>query len=277
MEVLSKDTIERWIVPHLSVGRRGTKVGVELWRIVAAILYRLKSGCQWSMLPIEKFFTSRKRLTADGVYYHFNKWVKNGCFKQVWIELLRANHRLLDLSCMQLDGSQTPAKNGGEHIGFQGRKAANTTNALFFSDNQGFPLAMATPQRGNHHDLHDIQELFEELCQVLREADVDLRGVFMNADSGFDAQALRQKCADREIEANIEVNNRNNKEEQSEDYVYFDEQLYKRRFVIERMNAWIDSFKALLIRFETSVKAWMQLHFLAFSVILCRKFLNVKP
>ena len=276
MEVLNKDRIERWIIPHLSSGRRGTKVRVEPWRIVAAILYRLKSGCQWQMLPVEKFFTSEKRLTANGVYHHFNKWVKQGCFKQVWIELLKANHRLLDLSCMQLDGSHTPAKNGGEHIGYQGRKTARTTNALFFSDNQGLPLAMATPQDGNHHDLHNIQVLFEELCQLLREAEVDLKGVFMNADSGFDAQVLREQCSDKQIEANIEVNDRNNKEEQSQSYVYFDELLYKRRFVIERMNAWIDSFKALLIRFETTLKAWMQLHFLAFSVILCRKLLNVK-
>jgi len=163
MEVLSKDTIERWIVPHLSVGRRGTKLRAELWRIVAAILYRLKSGCQWSMLPVEKFFTAQHRLTPAGVYYHFNKWVKNGCFKKVWIELLRANHQLLDLSSMQLDGSHTPAKNGGEHIDYQNRKAANTTNALFLSDNQGLPLAMATPQSGNHHDLHNIQTLFDEL------------------------------------------------------------------------------------------------------------------
>lgn len=113
MEVLTKDTIEKWIAPHLSVGRRGTKVKVELWRIVAAILYRLKSGCQWQMLPPEKFFTSENCLPANGVYHHFSKWVKNGCFKQVWTALLKANHRLLDLSCMQLDGSQTPAKNGG--------------------------------------------------------------------------------------------------------------------------------------------------------------------
>lgn len=115
MEVLSKDTIEQWIVPHLSIGRRGTKVNVELWRIVAAILYRLKSGCQWSMLPTEKFFTAQKSLTPAGVYYHFSKWVKNGCFKKVWIALLKANHKFLDLSTMQLDGSHTPAKNGGEH------------------------------------------------------------------------------------------------------------------------------------------------------------------
>ena len=274
MEVLSKDKIERWIVPHLSKGSRGTKVGVELWRIVAAILYRLKSGCQWRMLPVEQFFTSKVKLSRSGVYHHYREWVRDGSFKTVWIELLKANHQLLDLSSMQLDGSHTLAKNGGEHIGYQRRKAARTTNALFLSDNQGLPLAVATSQSGNHHDLHDIEQLFEELCKVLQEADVDLSGVFMNADSGFDAQKLREKCREKQIEANIDINERNNKEQLPDKYVYFDELLYKRRFVIERMNAWIDSFKALLIRFETTTKAWMALHFLAFAVILCRKMTN---
>jgi transposase len=274
MEVLSKDKIERWIVPHLSKGSRGAKVGVELWRIVGAILYRLKSGCQWRMLPVEQFFTSKAKLSRSGVYHHYREWVRDGSFKTVWIELLKANHQLLDLSSMQLDGSHTAAKNGGEHIGYQRRKAARTTNALFLSDNQGLPLAVATSQSGNHHDLHDIEQLFEELCKVLQEADVDLSGVFMNADSGFDAQKLREKCSEKQIEANIDINERNNKEQLPDKYVYFDELLYKRRFVIERMNAWIDSFKALLIRFETTTKAWMALHFLAFAVILCRKMTN---
>ena len=274
MEVLSKDKIERWIVPHLSKGSRGAKVGVELWRIVAAILYRLKSGCQWRMLPVEQFFTSKAKLSRSGVYHHYREWVRDGSFKTVWIELLKANHQLPDLSSVQLDGSHTAAKNGGEHIGYQRRKAARTTNALFLSDNQGLPLAVATSQSGNHHDLHDIEQLFEELCKVLQEADVDLSGVFMNADSGFDAQKLREKCSEKQIEANIDINERNNKEQLPDKYVYFDELLYKRRFVIERMNAWIDSFKALLIRFETTTKAWMALHFLAFAVILCRKMTN---
>ena len=101
MEVLSKGMIERWIVPHLSVGTRGTKVKVETWRIVAAILYRLKTGCQWSMLPAGQYFTKAKQLKPAGVYHHYRKWVKDGCFKKVWIELLKANHRFLDLSCIQ--------------------------------------------------------------------------------------------------------------------------------------------------------------------------------
>ena len=270
MEVLSKDKIERLIVPHLSRGSRGTKLKVELWKIVAAILYRLKSGCQWRMLPVTELFGEEKKLSPGGVYHHFSTWVKDGSFKRVWTELLKSHRALLDLSSMQLDGSHTPAKNGGEHIGYQNRKAASTTNALFFSDNNGLPLAMATPQSGNHHDLYDIQVLFDELCLVLTEANIDLRGVFMNADSGFDVQVLREQCSEKGIEANIAVNPRN-KKGAADGYVYFDHQLYKHRFVIERMNAWIDSFKALLVRFETSLKTWTALHFLAFCVLLSKK------
>lgn len=110
---------------------------------------------------------------------------------------------------------------------------------------------------------------------MLKEAGVDLNGVFMNADSGFDTEAVHLKCADIAIQANIYQNIRN-KKEASDEYCYFDEELYKRRFVIKRMNAWLDSFKALLVRFETRVNNWMALHFLAFSVWMCRKIPNVK-
>ena len=70
---------------------------------------------------------------------------------------------------MQLDGSQTPCKKQGEHIGYQGRKAAKTTNALFFSDKEGQPLAMATPQAGNHNDLFEIQEFLSRCALFCRK------------------------------------------------------------------------------------------------------------
>lgn len=268
MEVLCKDKIEAFIVPWLSKGSRGSKVGIEVWRIVRAILYRLKSGCQWRMLPVSLFFAP-KTISWQGVYYHFRRWVGDGSFKRVWMELLKANPRLLDLSSLQLDGSHTLAKNGGEYIGYQGRKKAKTTNALFLCDNQGQPLAMATPQSGQHHDSYEIEAVFDELCTLLQAAGIDLNGVFMNADSGFDTVVLQQQCSKKGIEANIDRNDRTQKCQ--EQYRYFDELLYKRRFVIERMNAWIDSFKALLVRFETKVQHWMALHFLAFSTLLIRK------
>lgn len=275
MEVLSKDKIEALIVPYLSKGERGSEVKVELWRIVAVILYRLKTGCQWRMLPLEVFFEADNKLKWQGVYYHYREWARDGSFKAVWIELLKKYRHLLDLSSMQLDGSQTLAKNGGQHVGYQGRRAGRTTNGLFLCNNEGLPLSLSTPQSGQHHDLHDIAQLFEELCSVLAQANIPLVGVFLNADSGFDAGNLQQACTEKQIEANIDINPRNNKQT-GMTYRYFDEELYKRRFVIERMNAWLDSFKALLIRFETLIETWMALHFLAFTVLFIKQRLNVK-
>lgn len=71
------------------------------------------------------------------------------------------------------------------------------------------------------------------------------------------------------IEANIAVNARNGKT--SAEYIYFDKKLFKRRNVIEQANAWLDSFKALLIRFETKAIHWFMLLLLAFSVLFIRK------
>lgn len=93
----------------------------------------------------------------------------------------------------------------------------------------------------------------------------------------FDSRELRQICKDKEIHPNIESNSRNTKlENQSTEYLYFDEELYKRRNVIEHANAWMDSFKALLIRFETKATNWSAFILLAFAVRFLRKISNKK-
>ena len=70
MEILSKNTIEQYILPNLSIGSRGKECETEhLVAIVSAILYRLKTGCQWRQLPVKQFF-SNEVLTWQGVYYH---------------------------------------------------------------------------------------------------------------------------------------------------------------------------------------------------------------
>ncbi len=265
---------ERWIVPHLTVGERGFEVTTPLAEIVECIFHRLKTGCQWRELPTKEFF-SDTILSWNTVYYHFNKWVKAGCWQKIWIHILKSNLRHLDLSSIELDGSHTLAKNGGDAIGYQGRKAANTTNTLFLSDNQGVMLAMSTPQAGQHHDLYEIQTLFDEICTMLKKAEINLSGLFLNADSGFDSADFRQACQQEEIIPNIKQNSRNSTNQQTKPYEsgthIFDDELYRDRSVIENANAWIDGFKALLVRFEFSVKNWMALHFIAFSVIFLRK------
>jgi hypothetical protein len=160
-------------------------------------------------------------LSWQGVYARFNAWRKDGSWGTVWLNVLRRNKRGLDCSSGQLDGRHTPAKNGGTAVGYQGRKKARTTTALFLADNQGQPLACATPQAGNHPDSFRLAALFEELCVLLEAAGIALAGLFLNADSAFDTTELRQACAARHIEANS-ARNRRTTDWQSDDNTFFD-------------------------------------------------------
>ena len=121
-------------------------------------------------------------LSGQGASYHFNVWGKQGAWKNLWLTSLCLPRRTLDLSSVQRDGSHTLAKNGGAAIGYQGRKAGRTTNALFLADSQGLPLAVATPQAGNQHDTFELERVFAELCDLLEAAELRLDGLFLNAE-----------------------------------------------------------------------------------------------
>ena len=58
-EVLDKDTIKSEILPYLSVAKRGYVTKSHLVEVIQCILYKLKTGCQWHMLPVSAIFTGR--------------------------------------------------------------------------------------------------------------------------------------------------------------------------------------------------------------------------
>ncbi len=270
---LKKKVIEAELVPHLSKGSRGSDIMVGTWRVVRAILYRLKTGCQWRELPIMGL--CNKSITWESVYYHFRKWVRDGSWRRIWEVLLRLNRHILDMSCVSLDGSHTLAKQGGQAVAYQHRKKGKTTNMLFLTDNQGILLACSDPLSGNHHDCYQIIEAMNTIEHTLRQANLSLEGLFMNADAGFDAQELRDWAKRKGVHANFCINKRNSKNKDREDD-YFDELLYEQRFVLERTNAWIDGFKALIIRYEKLADVWLNSHYIAFSIIILRK-IGYKP
>ena len=267
-QVLDKDIIEREIIPHIPINLKGSSPRVPLVEIVNSILYKLKTGVQWEYLPVESLFRENP-LHYKSVFYHYRKWCKEGIWKNCWIQLLVKYKSCLDLSSADLDGSHTTALKGGEQVGYQGRKKRKTTNALFLTDRQGLPLAMSEPVSGNHHDLYDIEVHFEEIISTLEEAEISVDGLFLNADAGFDSEGFRAKCQEKQIIANIDLNKRRGDKDHD---ILLDDQLYKERYAIERTNAWMDSFRSLLNRFDVTVTSWKGFNFLAFIVLALRKF-----
>lgn len=266
--VLDKDIIKTEIVPHIPLPKRGFQVTVPLEEIINAILYKLKTGVQWHQLPVKALFEDVV-LSWESVYYHYRKWCSNAVFKQCWIAVLRKNKSMLDLSSVDFDGSHTSTLRGGEEVEYQGRKKRKTTNALYLSDRQGLPLAISNPVAGNHNDLYNIEVQFEVVTSTLKDADIAVEGLFLNADAGFDSKEFRLSCEKKEINANICFNKRNGNVDREE---YFDQELYNQRYTIERTNAWMDSFRSLLNRFDTTVSSWLGFNYLAFIIIALKKF-----
>lgn len=267
--VLDKDMIEFEILKYIPKNKRGFSPKVSFLSIVNAILYKLKTGLQWYMLPVKSLILESD-YSWNSVYHHFRKWSEMGVWEKIWTRLLKARRIKMDLSHINFDGSHTPCTKGGEKVSYQGRKKRKTTNALYLTDKNGIPLAMSEPEAGSHHDTYDIGTYFTEVISVLKASEINMDGLFMNADSGFDCRHLRTLCSQQSIIANF-ASNKRNKMTANDDDDYFDPELYEERYSIERTNARLDSFRSLLNRHDTTVTSWKALNYIAFIVIGLKK------
>lgn len=134
-------------------------------------------------------------------------------------------------------------------------------------------MAISNPVTGNHNDLYEIEVQFEVVTGTLEQANILVKGLFLNTDAGFDSKEFRLCCEKKEINANICFNKRNGDADRNE---YFDQLLYNERYIIERTNAWMYSFRSLLNRFDTSVASWLGFNYLAFIIIALKKFKKIK-
>ena len=105
---------------------------------------------------------------------------------------------------------------------------------------------------------------------LLEAAGITVAGMFLNADRIFDINELCQAYATRNIKANIDRNRRAT-DWQIDTDTFFDFECYYRCAVVEHANTWLDSFKTLLVRHETSVGNWLVFHWPAFVILFMQK------
>jgi transposase len=269
---LSPEAFRAHVHPYLRTAKRGYVCKIPLYRVFNYILYRLYTGCQWDALPIaaDRQHPDQKEISPDAVAYHFRKWCRDGSLKQVWHNSIAAIRELLEVAELNLDGSHTIAKKGGESVAYQGRKKAKTSNILPLTDKKGFIIASTTIIAGNHNDAFELKENLSQLVGDLKQQQITIKGAYFNADSAFDTKAARKVCFNHGVVPNIPENQRNRKQPKRGRKRLFNPDVYKHRFSAERTFAWIDKFKALLVRFERKDAYFFGMNCLAFALINLR-------
>ena len=176
----------------------------------------------------------------------------------------------LNLSEVNLDGSHSAAKKGGEEVAYQGRKQAKTSHSLPVTDRNGAIIATTGIIAGNHNDSYELIEKLKHAFKDMNRCGLDIKGAFFNADSRFDTRESRKLLWNRGVIPTIPENKRNRKTVKRGRKRHFKPDVYKHRFVRERTFAWIDKFKTLLIRFERKAAHCLGFHHLAFALINLR-------
>jgi len=145
---------------------------------------------------------------------------------------------------------------------------------IAISDNHGYVLAPLTIAPVNQSDIVLLPDGIKDLKHVAAEADLDLKGTTLNLDAGFDSKANCRCIFNAGMKPNIKENPRNRKTTKRGRKRFFDDALYLIRFTIEieRVFAWEDKFKRLVLRYETKQKRHLGFKLIAFSLINLREF-----
>jgi transposase len=176
----------------------------------------------------------------------------------------------LALKQLNLDGSHAVAKKGGESVAYQARKRAKTSNVLPVTDGKGFVVGCTGIVAGNHHDAFDLKPQLQQIFKSMKRLGLSFTGAYFNADAAFDTAEMHKTCFNYKVVPNIPENTRNRKHLKRGRKRVFNPEVYKQRFVAERSFAWVDKFRALLIRFDRKDALFLAAHHLVFALINLR-------
>src|ERR671923_2996518 len=119
---LSEPEFEAFLLPHLSMPKRGPKCKLGSHRVFNLIVWVLYTGMQWKCLPIPQDAQGKPGIHYTNIYKAFAQWADDGSLWQAFVASVRhlAVEQHLDLHILHGDGTNTVAKKGAMASGTQG-------------------------------------------------------------------------------------------------------------------------------------------------------------
>ena len=271
---LSATEFTAFILPHLSIPKRGPKCKLGYHHVFNLILWLLYTGMPWKCLPVPTDTHGKPAIHYTTVYKVFAKWSDDGSLEHAFIASVQhlADHNHLDLRILHGDGTNTVAKKGGDGIGSSGHKHQKGEKVIAIIDNNGYVLAPPPAAPVHTADTVLFPEGLKALKRVAKLTGLDLKGAYLNLDGGFDSQSNRKAIFNAGLMPNIKENPRNRKTPKLGRKRWFNKAMHAIRERVERTFAWEDKFKRLLLRFEYHQRRHYGMKLMAYTLINLRRF-----
>ena len=224
------------------VSRVGRPRTLELSYVLDRISYVLRTGCQWSNLPVQNG-------SWKTIYHYFSCWSKRHLFERAFQDLLQFYVRRRGGLSKNIVVDTSFVKNvfGRDCLGRspvdRGRKA---TKVSAITDDTGTPLYLLF-HPGNKNDGKTLAHILHKTAKH-----IDIQGHFLYGDKAYDTRPCRdilQKhgigdCITRKRMPACPQQNRT-------------------RIVVEHAFSWLDKYRRIIMRYDGLVCHFRSFHYLA--------------
>lgn len=228
-----------------------------------ALIFRLRSGCQWNQLPQE--FPD-----DSSVHRTWQRWQQVGLFERLWARLLTECQDLggVDWGWQSADAAMGKARSGGDLIGRNPTdRGKNGVKKSLLVEANGGPLAVVIAGANRH----DTKLLAATLAAVVveRPATSAEQPQHLCLDKGYDNPTGAAAVAAHHYVGHIRRIGEEKLDEHGE------KRHPARRWVVERTLAWLSKCRALLVRYEKKASNYLALLQLACALLWFRRWLRL--
>ena len=250
-------TNEQWerIAPLLSESQnrngRGRPVSNDPRKVLNGILWILRTGAPWKDLP-------ERYPPYQTCHRWLQQWRKTGVLDALLITLAEdlRDCGKLDLREAFIDGTFAPAKKRGGAVGKT--KRGKGTKNMAVADAYGLPLA-AHVASASPHEVSLVEE-------TLKRSFINELPERLNGDKAYDSDPLDATLAEDWGIEMIAPNQRNRHKTQDGRTL----RRYCRRWKVERLFAWLQNFRRLVVRYQFHMENFLAMVQLACIIILLR-------
>ena len=254
---ISREQFAR-ILPTLESARRRTKPRiVDLYDVFCGVLYLLKSGCQWRMLPAD--FPDWRTC-----YQYFRQWseqpdpeqdsILEQVLKKSVGEARPSNGRKEQTSFCIVDSQSVKNTDTAEQKGYDAGKKVSGIKRHIAVDTQGLPHAIPVTTADVTDRAGALAMFDENRSDLNRVQNVLVDGGYTGKPFAAVAQGI--------LGASVEVVKR------SELHTFV---VLPKRWVVERSFAWLEKCRRLWKNCERKLNTSLQMVVLAFATLILRR------
>ncbi|ULH27828.1 IS5 family transposase (plasmid) [Leptospira weilii] len=245
------------LIPKEKSKPKGGRNRVPTRVVMAGIIYRMKTGCQWRAIPND--FGS-----GQTCHRRFQEWERAGVFKKIYKSILKyydvKNKIAWDWASM--DSAMVKAPKGGVLTGKNPTDRAKLgVKRHILTDGNGIPLAI-TLSGANVHDKRNVKDTLNSI--LVFSGRKRKKPKHLCLDKGYDFKDIEALIKRRNIRPHIR--------KKGEKPLIGKYKGKPRRWVVERTNSWHNRFRAILIRWERKAENYLASLYLASSIIVFNFF-----